>query len=67
VSADPQTSGAVAVITWISRGAVTPGTADIEMVRLLGVAMMPILGGLLIASGMALVHPAVPRRRSAAC
>jgi hypothetical protein len=67
VTADPQTSGALAVITWISRGAVTPGTADIEMVRLLGVAMMPILGGLLIAFGMALVHPAVPRRRSAAC
>jgi len=66
VSADPQTSSAVAVISWISRGAITPGAADIEMVRLLGVAMMPILGGLLIAFGMALVHPAVPRRPSAA-
>jgi len=67
VTADPQTSGALAVINWISRGAITPGAADIEMVRLLGVTMMPILGGLLIAFGMALVHPAVPRRPSTAC
>jgi hypothetical protein len=65
VTADPQTSGAVAVITWISRGAITPRAADIEIVRLLGVAMMPILGGFLLAFGMALMRPAVPRRRSA--
>jgi hypothetical protein len=66
VTADPQTSGAVAVITWISRGTITPGAADIEIVRLLGVAMMPILGGLLIAFGMALMEPAVLLRQASA-
>jgi hypothetical protein len=59
-SADPQTSGAVAVITWLSRGAIAPAAADIENVRLLGVATMPILGGLLISFAMALTQPAVP-------
>jgi hypothetical protein len=66
-SADPQISGAVAVITWMTRGAIAPAAADIEIIRLLGVATMPVLGGLLIAFAMALMQPAVPwRRRSAA-
>jgi hypothetical protein len=65
--ADPQISGAVAVITWMTRGAIAPAAADIEIIRLLGVATMPVLGGLLIAFAMALMQPAVQwRRRSAA-
>jgi hypothetical protein len=57
-SADPQIESAVAVIAWLSRGLVTPSAADLEMVRLLGVAIIPILGGLLIAFAMGLAQPA---------
>jgi hypothetical protein len=58
--ADPQIEGAVAVIGWASRGTIAPSAADMEMVRLFGMALMPILGGLLIAFAMGLAPP--PRR-----
>ena len=56
-SADPQIDGAVAVITWLSRSIVTPTTGDIEMVRLIGVAAIPVLAGLMLAFAMALAQP----------
>jgi hypothetical protein len=59
-SADPQVDGARAAISWVSRGAVAPTAGDIEMVRLLGIAAMPVLGGLLLAFAAGLVPP---RRR----
>src|SRR5262245_55861013 len=54
---DPQVVAAVAVVPWLSRGTLTPAASDIEMVRLLGVAMMPILGGLLLAYSLILAQP----------
>lgn len=65
-SADPQVDGAVAVLAWLSRGVIARVAADIGMVRLIGVATMPILGGLLIAFAMALAQPVVPWRRPSA-
>jgi hypothetical protein len=63
-SADPQVEAATAVIVWLSRGFIAPSTGDIEMLRLLGVAMMPILGGLLIAFAVGLGQPVHSGRRS---
>ena len=56
-SADPQVESAAAVIAWASRGALKPAAGDIEMVRLLGVAFMPILGGMLFGFAMGLAQP----------
>jgi hypothetical protein len=56
--ADPQVESVVHMIAWASRGTITPAIGDVEMLRLLGVAMMPILGGLLIAFAMGLAQPA---------
>jgi hypothetical protein len=59
---DPQVAAAVAVVPWLSRGTLVPAASDIEMVRLLGVAMIPILGGLLLA--YALILAQTPRGNS---
>ena len=56
-TADPQVESAVHMIAWASRGTITPAAGDVEMLRLLGVALMPILGGLLIAFAMGLAQP----------
>jgi hypothetical protein len=63
-SADPQVEGAVAMITWVSRGSLAPSAGEIEMIRLLGVAIVPILGGLLIAFAVGLAQPVCSGRRS---
>jgi chorismate mutase len=63
--ADSQVDAALRVIPWLTRGHVTPAPGDIEMIRLLGVALPTISGGLLIAIAMALVQPAGGKRRQA--
>jgi hypothetical protein len=62
-TADPQVESAVRMIAWASRGTITPSAGDVEMLRLLGVALMPILGGLLLAFAMALAQPAASPTR----
>jgi hypothetical protein len=57
-SADPQVDAAMRVIPWLTRGYVTLAAADLEMIRLLGIALPTILGGLMITIAMALAQPA---------
>jgi multidrug efflux pump subunit AcrA (membrane-fusion protein) len=55
--ADPQIEGAIQVIAWVSRGTVVPAPVDLKMVRILGLAAMPVLAGLLFAFAVALRQP----------
>jgi hypothetical protein len=48
------------MVSWLTRGLIAPSAGDVEMLRLLGVAVLPILGGLMIAFAMGLAQP--PRR-----
>ena len=66
-SADPQIDAAVAVIAWLSRGSFAPAASAIEMPRLLGVAAMPILGGLLIAFAMGLAPAQRDKHGASGC
>jgi hypothetical protein len=55
---DPQVEAAVAVVTWASMGTLKPGATDVEMLRVLGVAAIPIVGGLLLSFAFGLAEPA---------
>lgn len=45
------------MIGWITGGAITPTVRDVAMLRFVGVALMPILGGLLLAFAAGLAQP----------
>ena len=47
-TADPQTEATVKLVSWISAGAVRPTGADFGMLRLMLLALLPQLGGLLV-------------------
>ena len=57
-SADPQTEAARAAVMWLSRGHVTASSEDIRMTRVLGIAAVLFMAGLLLAFGTALRQPA---------
>lgn len=50
-TADPQTAAAVHIVTWASRGSLAPSSDDIGMVRLLLLALLPQIGGILLMIG----------------
>jgi hypothetical protein len=50
-SADPQTDAAVRIVGWISRGALRPTGDDFAMLRLLLLALLPQIGGILLMVG----------------
>jgi hypothetical protein len=50
-TADPHTVAAMRLIAWISAGKVTPSEADLAMLRLLLLALLPQIGGILIMVG----------------
>lgn len=56
-AADPQTDAARAAITWLSGGYLTASAEDIRMSRLLGIAAVLFMAGLLLAFGTALRQP----------
>ena len=57
-SADPQTEAARAAVTWLSAGHVAASSEDIRMTRMLGIAAVLFMAGLLLAFGTALRQPA---------
>ena len=57
-SADPQTEAARAAVIWLSRGYLTASSEDIRMTRVLGIAAVLFMAGLLLAFGTALRQPA---------
>ena len=50
-SADPQTSAAIKLVTWISDGLLRPAAEDFAMLRLILLALLPQIGGILIMVG----------------
>ena len=59
-TADPQTDAAIKVVSWISRGVLRPAPDDFAMLRLMLLALLPQIGGILLLVGRA---PAGPRGR----
>jgi len=49
--ADPQTDAAVRVVAWISRGILRPTGDDFAMLRLILIALLPQIGGILLMVG----------------
>lgn len=47
-TADPQTEAAIRLVTWVSRGGLAPTENDFAMLRLILLAMLPQIGGLLL-------------------
>src|SRR5262245_5823370 len=47
-TADPQTEAASHIVAWVSRGMVRPSGDDLAMLRLILLALLPQVGGLLL-------------------
>ena len=50
-TADPQTDAAIKVVGWISRGVLRPAPDDFAMLRLILLALLPQIGGILLLVG----------------
>lgn len=50
-TADPQSEAAIKLVAWVSRGAVKPTTDDFAMLRLVLLALLPQVGGILLMVG----------------
>jgi hypothetical protein len=50
-TADPQTDAAIRVVAWVSRGALQPTSNDFAMLRLVLLALLPQIGGILMMIG----------------
>jgi hypothetical protein len=50
-TADPQTSAAIRVVSWVSHGALRPAADDFVMLRLILLALLPQIGGILLMIG----------------
>jgi hypothetical protein len=52
-AADPQTDAAIKIVAWLSRGTVKPAADDFAMLRLVLLALLPQVGGILLMIGRA--------------
>lgn len=52
-AADPQTEAAAKMVAWLTGGVVKPGEADFAMLRLILLALLPQVGGILLMIGRA--------------
>ena len=50
-TADPQTVAAMHLVAWLSAGHLAPSESDLAMVRLLLLALLPQIGGILLMVG----------------
>ena len=50
-AADPQADAAIKLVTWLSRGVLHPAAEDFAMLRLIMLALLPQIGGILIMVG----------------
>lgn len=50
-SADPQTNAAIKLVTWVTDGLLRPAAEDFAMLRLILLALLPQIGGILIMVG----------------
>jgi hypothetical protein len=52
-TADPQTEAAIKMVTWLSAGTAKPGADGLAMLRLMLLALLPQIGGILVMIGRA--------------
>jgi hypothetical protein len=52
-TADPQTESAIRIVAWASRGSISPSENDFAMLRLILLALLPQIGGILLMVGRA--------------
>ena len=65
-TADPQSDAAIKLVTWVSRGLLRPTLEDFAMLRLVLLALLPQIGGILIMVGRhAALKPALAHQTSA--
>jgi hypothetical protein len=50
-AADPQTEAAIRIVAWVSHGALQPTSNDFAMLRLVLLALLPQIGGILLIVG----------------
>ncbi|BAM86465.1 hypothetical protein S58_04500 [Bradyrhizobium oligotrophicum S58] len=50
-TADPQTEAAIKLVAWVSRGVMKPSADDFVMLRLILLALLPQIGGILLMVG----------------
>ena len=50
-TADPQTDAAIRIVAWVSRGTLQPTDNDFAMLRLVLLALLPQIGGILLMVG----------------
>ncbi|MGJ4999294.1 hypothetical protein ACQR0Z_33050 [Bradyrhizobium sp. HKCCYLS3077] len=50
-TADPQTQAAIKLVAWVTQGRLTPSADDFAMLRLILLALLPQLGGILLMVG----------------
>jgi hypothetical protein len=50
-TADPQTNAAIKVVSWVSHGTLRPAAEDFVMLRLILLALLPQIGGILLMVG----------------
>ena len=50
-NADPQTDAAIRLVAWLSHGALQPSGNDFAMLRLVLLALLPQIGGILLMVG----------------
>jgi hypothetical protein len=50
-TADPQTDSAVRLVAWVTHGALQPTGHDFAMLRLVLMALLPQIGGILLLVG----------------
>jgi hypothetical protein len=64
-TADPQTDAAIKLVAWVSYGVLRPSADDFTMLRLLLLALLPQIGGILLMVSRSAVRPDVPQREPA--
>ena len=56
-TSDPQTDAAIKLVAWVTRGALRPSGDDFAMLRLVLLALLPQIGGILLMVGRSAMRP----------
>lgn len=62
-TADPQTEAAIKLVAWVTDGLLRPAANDFAMLRLVLLALLPQIGGILLMVGAGLGRRATPKSR----
>jgi len=56
-AADPQTDAAIKLVAWVTHGALQPSADDFVMLRLILLALLPQIGGILLMVSRLAMRP----------